>query len=105
MPKRQLRQAIVWGCVAWLSSCPPNFGVRSNTGPLAFGMTPQTVSEVIQQELIFVAGGPNGSDIYFTDGTSVATGFIVHQRERLWLQFRGGRLAGWTYNWDRPAAW
>jgi hypothetical protein len=104
MDKRQLRQAVVWGCIGWISSCP-NYGVRSNTVPLAFGMTPQAASEALQSPLTLVAGSRRGSDIYYAEGTTLATGFIVRERERLWMQFRGGRLTGWRHDWDRPMAW
>jgi hypothetical protein len=100
----QLRQAIVWGCVGWLSSCP-NFGVRSNTLPLAFGMTPDVASAALQSPLTPVASGRRGSSIYYTEQTAVTAGFIVAERQRLWMQFRDGRLSGWTYDWDRPMAW
>ena len=104
MDKRQYRQAIVWGCIGWMSACP-NYGVRSNTLPLAFGMTPDAASAALESPLTLVAAGRRGSAIYYTEGTSVATGFIVRERERLWMQFRGGRLTGWKYDWDRPMAW
>ena len=103
MDKRQYRQAIVWGCIGWLSTCP-NYGVRSNTLPLAFGMTPDAASAALQSPLTPVAGR-HRSEIYYAEGTSDATGFIVRERERLWMQFRSGRLTGWKYDWDRPMAW
>jgi hypothetical protein len=78
--------------------------VRSNAVPLAFGMTPQVAAAAIDSPLTYVAG-ERGSDIYYAEGTAVATGFIVRERERLWMQFRHGRLAGWKYEWDRPMAW
>jgi hypothetical protein len=104
MDKRQFQQALVWGCIGYISTCP-NYGVRSNTLPLAFGMTPDAASAALQSPLTLVAGSRRGSDIYYVEGTSVATGFIVRERERLWMQFRGGRLTGWKYDWDRPMAW
>jgi hypothetical protein len=102
--KTQLRQLLVWGCIGWLASCP-NYGVRSNTIPLTFGMTPEAASAALQNPLTFVAGGRHGFSIYYVEQTAVTTGFIVAERERLWMQFRGGRLTGWTPNWDRPMAW
>jgi hypothetical protein len=100
----QLRQAIVWGCVGWLSSCP-NFGVRSNNLPLAFGMTPQAASYALGAPLTPVATGRHGSSILYAEDTAVTTMFTVAQRQRLWMQFRDGRLSGWKYEWDRPMAW
>jgi hypothetical protein len=103
MQMRQFRQAVVWGCLGWISSCP-QFDVRSNALPLAVGMTPEAAAVALGNPLTPLAGR-RGSDIYYAEGTSVATGFIVRERERLWLQFRRGRLTGWKYDWDRPMAW
>jgi len=100
---RQFRQAVVWGCLGWISSCP-QFGVRSNALPLAFGMTPEVAAAALEGPLARVSGGRD-SDIYYAEGISIATGFIIRERERLWLQFRHRRLTGWKYDWDRPIAW
>jgi hypothetical protein len=100
MDKRQFCQAIVSGCIGWLPC--PNYDVHSNTLPLAFGMTPDAVSAALKSPLTLVASGRGGSDIYYAEGTPVVTWFIVAERERLWMQFRHGRLTGWKYDWDRP---
>jgi hypothetical protein len=99
----QFRQAVVWGCLGWIGSCP-QFGVHSNALPLAFGMTPEVAAAALESPLTLVAGRRD-SDIYYAEGISVATGFIIRERERLWLQFRRGRLTGWKYDWDRPMVW
>ena len=101
---RQFRQAIVWGCLAWISSCA-QFGVRSNALPLAFGMTPQDAAAALGNPLTPVAAGRRDAEIYYTEETAVTTGFIVRERDRLWLEFRHNRLTGWKYDWDRPMAW
>lgn len=100
---QQFRQAVVWGCLGWISSCP-QFGVRSNALPLAFGMTPEVAAVALGNPLTQVTGRRD-SEIYYTEGTAVVTGFIVRERERLWLEFRHRRLTGWKYDWDRPMAW
>ncbi len=100
---RQFRQAVVWGCLGWISSCP-QFGVGSNALPLAFGMTPEVAGAALESPLTHVAGGRD-SDTYYAEGIAVAAGFIIRERERLWLKFRHGRLTGWKYDWDRPMAW
>jgi hypothetical protein len=102
MQMRQFRQAIVWGCIGGFSTCP-NFGVRSNALPLAYGMTPEVAAAALESPLTQVPGRRN-SDIYYTEQTAVATGLIVAERQRLWLQFRHSRLTGWKYEWDRPMA-
>jgi hypothetical protein len=100
---RHFRHAIVWGCVGWISTCA-NFDVRSNALPLAFGMTPDVAAAALESPLAH-AGGRRDSDIYYTEKIAVATGFIIRERQRLWLQFRHGRLTGWRYDWDRPMVW
>src|SRR5215471_10380205 len=98
----EVRQAIVWGCVAWFSTCP-HFDPGSNALPLAFGMSPDAASVAIDLPLIRVSGH-RGSEIYYAERANPTTGFILRERERLWLQFRNRRLTGWKYDWDRPSA-
>jgi hypothetical protein len=100
---RQFRQAVVWGCLGWISACG-QFGVRSNALPLAFGMTPEVAAAALESPLTQVVGRRD-SEIYYAEATAVVTGFIVRERERLWLEFRHHRLTGWKYDWDRPMAW
>ena len=100
---RQFRQAVVWGCIAWISTCP-NFDLRSNALPLAFGMTPEAAAEALESPLSQVSGR-RGSEIYYAEQTTLTTAFVVRERQRLWLQFRHRRLTGWRYDWDRPAGW
>jgi hypothetical protein len=100
---RQFRRAIVWGCIGWVAACP-EFGVRSDALPLAFGMTPEVAAAALESPLARVAGRRD-SDVYYAERTALTIGFIVHERQRLWLQFRHRRLSGWKYDWDRPIAW
>ena len=99
----QFRQAVVWGCIGFFSTCP-YFDLRSNALPLAFGMTPELAASALESPLARVSGS-RGSEIYYAERTDLATAFIVHERQRLWLQFRHRRLTGWKYDWDRPSAW
>jgi len=101
---RQFRQAVVWGCIAWISSCPPQFGLRSNAVPLAFGMTPEVAANALESPLARVSGSRR-SEIYYAERIDLVTGFIIQDRQRLWLQFRRGHLTGWKYDWDRPSGW
>src|SRR5260370_37831520 len=88
IPMRQFRQAIVWGCVGWVSSCPNfDFGVRSNALPFAFGMTPEAAGAALLSPLAR-ASGRRDSEMYYTERTPLATGFIVPERPPLWLPFR-----------------
>jgi len=97
------RPALVWGCITWISTCP-HFDLRSNALPLAFGMTPEVAAGALESPLAHVAGR-QGSEIYYTERTSLTTAFVLRERQRLWLQFRQHRLTGWKYDWDRPSAW
>jgi hypothetical protein len=99
---RQFRQAVVWGCIGFFSSCP-YFDLGSNALPLAFGMTPEAASAALELPLARVSGR-RGSEIYYAERTTLTTGFYARDRH-LWLLFRNGRLTGWKNDWDRPAAW
>jgi len=81
---RQFRQAVVWGCIAWISTCP-NFDPRSNALPLAFGMTPEAAAEALESPLSQVSGR-RGSEIYYAEQTTLTTAFVVRERQQLWLQ-------------------
>ena len=99
---RQFRQAVVWGCIGWISTCP-YFDLRSNAVPLAFGMTPEAAAAALELPLARVSGR-RGSEIYYAERTTVAIGLSARD-QHLWLQFRNGRLTGWKNDWDRPTAW
>lgn len=94
---RQWRQAIVWGCVGWFSACS-YFDPRSNALPLEFGMTPAAAAAALHVELVPLAGR-KGSEVYFTNRPASIPGFVPYDNQ-LWLQFRGGRLTGWTQDWQ-----
>ena len=99
----QFRRPVVWGCIAWISTCP-HFDVRSNALPLAYGMTPEVTAAALESPLARLSGH-QGSEIYYTERTTLTTAFVLRDRQRLWLQFRHRRLTGWKYDWDRPSAW
>jgi hypothetical protein len=99
---RQFRQAIVWGCIGWISTCS-YFDLRSNAVPLSFGMTPDAAAAALEIPLARVSGR-RGSEIYYAEHTVVTTGLLARDH-RLWLQFRNRRLTGWKHDWGRPSAW
>jgi hypothetical protein len=101
---RQWRQAVVWGCIGWFSSCP-YYDLRSNTVPLAYGMTPDAVSAALNVPLVPVTGGKR-SEVFYAERQSGMPWTTVFADDRqLWLQFRNGHLTGWKNNWSRPAWW
>ena len=68
----------------------PFTATLSNNVPLVFGMD---VSEVSP-----------GSEVYLALRNQGGSGLINH-RDRLFLQFRNGRLAGWKEDYGRNWMW
>lgn len=95
---RQLRQAVVWGCVGWLSTCP-YYDLRSNALPLQFGMTPVAAATALNVPLVHVSGGKR-SEILYAERPTTMNVFFAYDGQ-LWLQFRNGRLTGWKNDWAR----
>jgi hypothetical protein len=92
---RSMKGLLVMAC-AGLVSAPG--GLPSNVAPLAFGMTPQQVAEVLHTPLTHVAGRP-GNEIYVAVTSARVPGFYPVGR-RVHLQFRRGCLTGWKNDWD-----
>ncbi len=95
---RQWRQAVVWGCVAWFSTCP-NYDRGSNALPLEFGMTPAAAAAALNAPLTHLTGR-NGSEVYYAERPASVPGFYTYEYQ-VWLQFRRGRLTGWNNDWRR----
>jgi hypothetical protein len=72
---------------------PPFTATLSNHFPLVFGMDVSDVSAALRRPLQYVSGPP-GSEIYLAPRNQGGSGLINHH-DRLFLQFRNGRLAGW----------
>jgi len=101
---RQWRQAVVWGCVGWFSTCS-YYDLRSNAVPLAFGMTPDAVSAALNTPLVQVAGARRSEIFYAERQSSMPWTTVFPVDRQLWLQFRNGHLTGWKNDWTRPAWW
>jgi hypothetical protein len=98
---REVRQAVVWGCVGWLAACP-YYPPNSNAFPLAFGMSPEAAAAALNVPLTPLTGR-RGSEVYYAQlpsGIPSLLGLNAYDRQ-LWLQFRRGRLTGWKNNWGR----
>ena len=92
-----MKSAVALACAGWLSvpgAHPPN------VYPLAFGMTPQDVSNAIGAPLTYVTGR-RGSEIFVSTYSAGIPGFYP-VNERLYLQFRKGCLTGWKSDWRMP---
>lgn len=75
----------------------------SNNTPLAFGMAADAAARALGAPLGYVSGRP-GNEIYLAIRDVGGSGFF-DRRDRLYLQFRKGRLAGWKGDWGRNWMW
>ncbi|PZA10601.1 hypothetical protein DNX69_14675 [Rhodopseudomonas palustris] len=82
---------------------PPFVATLSNTTPLAFGMDANQAATALGMPLNYVSGKP-GDEVFLVIRTQGGTGFF-DRRDRLYLQFRRGRLAGWKGDWGRNWMW
>lgn len=75
----------------------------SNNTPLAFGMAPGDAARALGTPINYVSGRP-GNEIYLAIRDVGGSGFF-DRRDRLYLQFRSGRLTGWKGDWGRRWIW
>src|SRR3954462_6569534 len=83
---------------------PPSFtATLSNNTPLAFGMDADEAARALGTPLNYVRGRP-GEEIYLTFRNIGGSG-LFYKKDRLFLQFRKGRLAGWKGDWGHNWMW
>jgi hypothetical protein len=82
---------------------PPFAQTLSNTTPLAFGMDAVSAERALGQPLNYISGRP-GDEIFLAIRTAGGSGFF-DRRDRLYLQFRRGKLTGWKGDWGRNWMW
>jgi hypothetical protein len=82
---------------------PPFTATLSNLTPLAFGMDVEDVSHALGEPLSYVSGRP-GDETYLAIRNIGGSGLFNHN-DRLYLQFRKGRLAGWKGDWGHNWMW
>jgi hypothetical protein len=75
----------------------------SNNTPLAFGMDAQDATRALGTPLNYVSGRP-GDEIFLAFRGIGGSGFFP-RNDRLYLQFRKGRLAGWKGDWGSRWMW
>ncbi|MDB5617005.1 hypothetical protein [Tardiphaga sp.] len=75
----------------------------SNNTPLAFGLPVDDAARALGVPLAFVSG-PHGNEIYLAIRDVGGSG-LFDRRDRLFLQFRKGRLTGWKGDWGRNWMW
>jgi hypothetical protein len=85
------------------SAHPPFTATLSNNTPLAFGMDAEDATRALGTPLNYVSGRP-GNEIYLTIRHSGGSGFFPRD-DRLYLQFRRGRLTGWKGDWGSRWMW
>jgi hypothetical protein len=86
-----------------LDGRPPFYATMSNHRPLVFGMDVEQASAALKQPLQYVSGPP-GNEIYFAFRNLGGSGLINHH-DRLFLQFRNGRLMGWKEDYGKNWMW
>jgi hypothetical protein len=82
---------------------PPFTATLSNITPLVFGMDVEDASRALGGPLNYISGRP-GDEIYLAFRHIGGSGLFNHQ-DRLYLQFRKGRLAGWKGDWGHNWMW
>jgi hypothetical protein len=82
---------------------PPFTATLSNTMPLVTGMGIEDASRALGEPLSLVSGVP-GNEIYLAIRDLGGSGLFKH-KDRLYLQFRNGRLAGWKADWGHNWMW
>ena len=81
----------------------PFTATLSNTTPLAFGMDEEQAARALGAPLTYIRGRP-GDEIFLAFRHAGGTGFF-NRKDRLYLQFRRGRLAGWKGDWGNNWMW
>jgi hypothetical protein len=84
-------------------AAPPFTATLSNNTPLAFGMDAETVASALGGPLNYISGRP-GDEIYLAF-RSIGGNVLLYRKDRLYLQFRNGRLAAWKGDWGHNWMW
>jgi hypothetical protein len=82
---------------------PPFTATLSNNIPLAYGMNANEASFALGVPLNYISGHP-GNEIFLAFRGYGGSG-LFPKRDRLYLQFRKGRLAGWKGDWGNNWMW
>ena len=82
---------------------PPFTATLSNNTPLVFGMGAEDASRALGVPLKYVSGR-RGDEIFLALCNIGGSGLFLH-KDRLYLKFRKGRLAGWKGDWGHNWMW
>ena len=82
---------------------PPFTTTLSNITPLAVGMNIDDATQALGTQLSYVSGRP-GDEVFLAHRNVGGSGLFDHN-DRLYLQFRQGRLAAWKGDWGHNWMW
>jgi hypothetical protein len=82
---------------------PPFTATLSNNIPLFFGMDAGEATAALGVPLNYIRGRP-GDEIFLAFRNVGGSG-LFFKKDRLYLQFRKGRLAGWKGDWGHNWMW
>ena len=82
----------------------PFTATLSNNTPLVFGMDVADASRALGEPLSYVNGRP-GNEVYLAIRNNIGGSGLFNHHDRLFLQFRDGRLAGWKGDWGHNWMW
>jgi len=96
-----VRRIVTLLCIWWLAlGC-----ARTASELLRFGMTTDEATAIFGTSMSYVARGRD-SEIYAVRAPAPIPGvYPPWVEERLYLQFRQGRLTGWKNEWDARKFW
>lgn len=75
----------------------------ANPAPLVFGMTGDDAARALGSPLHYVSGKPGNETLMAL--RDVGGSGLQPRADRLYLQFRNGRLTGWKGDWGRSWMW
>ena len=82
---------------------PPFTATLSNNVPLVYGMDAEDAARALGTPLNYIRGRA-GDEIFLAFRNIGGSGLFPH-KDRLYLQFRKGRLAGWKGDWGHNWMW
>jgi len=85
------------------SNAPSFTATLSNNTPLVFGMDEEAAARALGTPLNYISGRP-GDETLLAFRNVGGSGLFFH-KDRLYLQFRKGKLAGWKGDWGHNWMW
>ena len=95
--------SVVAGATLWPARAQQGTTVAANNTPLSFGMDAQEAATALGVPLNYINGRP-GDEIFLAFRNVGGSG-LFYKKDRLYLKFRKGRLAGWKGDWGHNWMW